>query len=235
MYYVYFDKVLFPIAPEEISTKIEGDNKTITLINQSEVNLIKGMKLTDFSFKLLLPNQKYPFALYKDGYKNAKYYLDKLEQFKALKKPFKFKVIRLNGRKETLFDTSTNVTLESYEIMENTDDGTDVKVSIELKQYKEAGVTTIKVKASKNTNKKTTTKKTTKTTKKKETPTTYVVKKGDTLWLIAKKHLGSGTKWTTIYNDNKSIIESTAKKYGKSGSANGHWIYPGTKLKIKKG
>ena len=55
------------------------------------------------------------------------------------------------------------------------------------------------------------------------------------MWLIAKKYLGSGNKWKTIYKANKDIIEKTAKKYGKSGSANGHWIYPGTKLKITKG
>lgn len=237
MYYLFFDKILFPIAPEKITTKINGDNKTITLINQSEVNQIKGMKLTEISFDLLLPNQKYPFALYKDGiFHKAKYYLDKIEAFKKSKKPFKLKVIRIDGKNKTLFDTSMNVTLESYQIDEEADQGTDVKVSsIELKQYKTYGVTTIKVKKKKSTtNKKVVTKKKTTPTKKK-TVSSYTVKKGDSLWLIAKKYLGSGNKWKTIYNANKDIIEKTAKKYGKTGSANGHWIYPGTKLKITKG
>ena len=154
-------KILFPIAPEKITTKINGDNKTITLINQSEVNQIKGMKLTEISFDLLLPNQKYPFALYKDGiFHKAKYYLDKIEAFKKSKKPFKLKVIRIDGKNKTLFDTSMNVTLESYQIDEEADQGTDVKVSsIELKQYKTYGVATIKVKKKKSTtNKKVVTK-----------------------------------------------------------------------------
>lgn len=237
MYYLFFDKILFPIAPEKITTKVNGDNKTITLINQSEVNQIKGMKLTEFSFDLLLPNQKYPFALYQDGvFRKAKYYLDKLEAFKKSKKPFKLKIIRNNGNNQTLFDTSMNVTLEGYEIEEDAEQGTDVKVSsIELKQYKTYGVTTIKVKKkSSTTNKKTVTKKKVVTTKKK-TVTTYTIKKGDTLWLIAKKCLGSGNKWKTVYNANKDIIEKTAKKHGKSSSANGRWLYVGTKLKITKG
>ena len=62
----------------------------------------------------------------------------------------------------------------------------------------------------------------------------YVVKSGDTLWAIAKKYLGSGTKYIQIYNDNKDIIESTAKSHGKSSSGNGHWIWPGETLTINK-
>ena len=61
---------------------------------------------------------------------------------------------------------------------------------------------------------------------------TYTVKSGDTLWAIAKKFLGSGTKHGTIYQLNKAIIEQTAKKHGKSSSSGGHWIYPGTILQI---
>ena len=62
--------------------------------------------------------------------------------------------------------------------------------------------------------------------------TSYTIKKGDTLWMLAKKYYGSGVKYSIIYNANKEIIESTAKKHGKSSSDNGHWIYPGTKITI---
>lgn len=65
----------------------------------------------------------------------------------------------------------------------------------------------------------------------------YTIKSGDTLWSIAKKTLGSGSRWKEIYNLNKSIIESTARKRWKAagknrGSENGRWIFPGTKLRI---
>ena len=61
---------------------------------------------------------------------------------------------------------------------------------------------------------------------------TYTVVSGDTLWAIAKRYLGSGTRYTEIYNANSGIIESTAKAHGKSSSSNGHWIWPGEVLTI---
>lgn len=60
----------------------------------------------------------------------------------------------------------------------------------------------------------------------------YTVVSGDTLWGIAAKKLGSGTKWTSIYDANASTIESAAKSHGKSSSDHGHWIWPGTVLTI---
>ena len=54
----------------------------------------------------------------------------------------------------------------------------------------------------------------------------------DTLETNVVKYYGTGSKWKTIYTANKSLIEKTARKYGKKSSSNGHWIYPGTKLTI---
>ncbi len=40
---------------------------------------------------------------------------------------------------------------------------------------------------------------------------TYTVKKGDTLWRIAKKYYGNGAKYIKIYNANKNIIKNPNK------------------------
>lgn len=61
---------------------------------------------------------------------------------------------------------------------------------------------------------------------------TYTVMSGDTLWGIAAKKLGSGSKWTLIYDANSGTIEGEAKKHGKSSSDHGHWIWPGEVLTI---
>lgn len=56
---------------------------------------------------------------------------------------------------------------------------------------------------------------------------TYTVVSGDTLWGIAKKFYGTGTKYNLIYDANVDIIESTAKAHGKKSSSGGHWIWAG--------
>lgn len=61
----------------------------------------------------------------------------------------------------------------------------------------------------------------------------HTVVQGENLWSIARKwYGGSGSDWEKIYNANKDIIESTAKKYGYASSNNGWWIFPGTVFAI---
>lgn len=62
--------------------------------------------------------------------------------------------------------------------------------------------------------------------------TDYTVVSGDTLWDIARRFLGSGVRYVEVYNGNMEVIESTAKGRGKKNSGNGHWIFPGTVLRI---
>lgn len=74
-------------------------------------------------------------------------------------------------------------------------------------------------------------------TKRSETQSeqkTYTVTDSDTLWGIAQRFLGDGSQWDTIYNANRDAIENAAKQHGRSSSDQGHWIYAGTKLTIRK-
>jgi phage protein D len=60
----------------------------------------------------------------------------------------------------------------------------------------------------------------------------YIIKKGDTLWIISKKVYGSGEKYMEIYNENSDVIEAAAAKHGKANSNNGSVLYEGTVIKI---
>ena len=144
-YQFFMDKMLCPVAPSKLELKINGLNKTMTLINEGEINVLKKAGLTDVSFDLLLPNVKYPFATYKSGFKNAKYFLDKLESLKTEKKAFQFIVTRTFPNGKMLFDTNMKVSLEDYTIKENSGEGFDVVVSIKLKQYKDYGTKTCNI------------------------------------------------------------------------------------------
>jgi len=235
-YDIYLDKVLLPVAPSQIKTQIKNKNKTIELINEGDVNLLNSSGLTEISFTVVLPNQKYPFARYVSGFKSAAYYLDVLEQYKKNKKPFQLIISRTLPSGSVLFYTNLKVSLEKYDIEDNVKEGFDTKVAINLKQYKEFGTKTVKI--------STASTRRTQVASASSRPagagantagTSYTIVSGDTLWNIAKKKMGSGSQWTTLYNANKTVIENAARSRGKASSNNGHWIYPGTVITIPNG
>ncbi|MBO5145007.1 MAG: LysM peptidoglycan-binding domain-containing protein [Lachnospiraceae bacterium] len=60
----------------------------------------------------------------------------------------------------------------------------------------------------------------------------YTVARGDTLWTIADKLLGTPLRYAEIYELNQEVIENAARSRGKQSSSNGHWLYAGTNLQI---
>lgn len=145
MYDVYISDMLLPIAPSKIKMQINGKNETATLINDGEISILKNAGLSTVNFTVLLPNVKYPFAQYPDGFKAAGYYLDTLERLKNQKKPFQFIVTRKTPVNKRLFNTNLTVSLENYQIIDDAKNGFDVEVQINLKQFREYGTKTFKV------------------------------------------------------------------------------------------
>lgn len=198
MYSFYLDGVLLPVAPSKLTRKINNQNKTINLINDGEVNILKTPGLTDVSFDALIPEIKYPFAVYVDGFKPAEFYTDKFEKLKTGQKPFQFKVIRSTPGGRLLFDIDMTVSMEEYTIEEAAENGFDLNVSIQLKQYREYKTKKVEIsQSSQEQEKKVLTTVNTRPVTK-EPPKTYTVQSGETLWAICKKQLGDGTKYQEI-------------------------------------
>lgn len=222
-YNFYIDGVQLPIAPSKLQTKISNKNKTIVLINEGEINLLKQAGLTEIEFDVIIPQVNYPFATYVDGFKPASYFLNKFEQLKTSMKPFQFIVSRVLPGGKLLFDTNIKVSLENYTIIEDVKNGLDLLVQIKLKQYKNYGTKTVVVKTVSSSNQSTSKVTTVSTTKTREVskpiPKTYTVKSGDTLWAIAKKTLGDGSKYTEIAKLN--------------GIKNPNLIYPGQVIRLE--
>lgn len=223
------DVLTFPITPGELDIKVGSNNKVITLINEGDINILKSPSLTEIEFEARFPMRKYPYSRDVSSFET---YFDKFKELKEDKKSFRFIVTRMTPSGKRLWDTNILVSLEDFSINENADEGDDVLITFNLKQYKEFGVKVLKVSKEKTS---------TSTSNKPRTEGSnapksevYTVKSGDCLWNIAKRYYGSGAKYTVIYKANKNVIETTAKKYGKKSSSNGHWIYPGTKLTIPK-
>lgn len=228
-YLFYLGNTLLPVSPSKLTTSMKNQNKTVNLINLSEVNILRTPGLTEIKFDALLPNVRYPFAVYKDGFKDATYFVEILEAYKKSKKPFQFIISRKSDVGKVFAYTNIKVSLENFEISESANDGFDMTASISLKQYVEYNSKTAQIK---NSTKEIANVFTTVGRTSKDPSNSYEVKEGDTLWSIAKLIYGLGDDWKTIYEANKSVIEAVAKENGRESSSNGWWIYPGTKLAI---
>ena len=203
MYYFYMGSVLLPVSPEKFTLKVKNANKTMTLINEGEVNFLRQAGLTELEFDVLIPAVQYAFANYDGGFKSPAYFTNHFESLKTSKEPFQFIVSRQMPDGKLIFDNNITVSMESYTIKEQANEGFDLIVSIKLKQYKTYGTKIVKV--SDNKANVTDQRPTTNSPAPKKN-TTYTVKKGDCLWNIAKAIYGDGSKYTKIYEANKDKI-----------------------------
>ena len=213
MYQFYMDDELLPVTPSKLKIKINGQNKTINLINGEEVNILNPAGLTDISFDAVFPWIEYPFAHYERRFRDPEHYLNLLEELKTSQRPFRFLVIRESPAGDSLFDTNLSVSLEDYTISEDAKEGLDIPVSITLKQYIHHGTKRITIRAPEveqpeEAEAAEITVETDRETTSAPSVSTYTVKSGDCLWNIAKKLLGNGSRYTEIYDLNRDKISN---------------------------
>lgn len=221
-YEFYLDKCLLPVTPPKLEVKISNANHTMTLINEGEINVLKQAGLTDVEFTCEIPQVRYPSAVYRDGFKGADYFLDYFESLKNSKKPFQFIVCRRLPRNRKLFGTNLKVTMEDYKLTEDAGNGFDISVKIRLKQWRDYGTRTVNVTITASKPRAAVEpRRAASTSPAPSQATSYTVVKGDCLWNIAKKFYGSGSKYSVIYNANRSVI-----------GGNPNLIYPGQVLTI---
>ena len=190
--FILADNIL-PVTPKEMKIKINNKNKTIDIINLGEANILKMPGLSTIEFEFVAPAFQYPYVT---NYQPQGFYYYLLEKLKVEQKPFIFSVIRQLPTGRYTYPSSFNVSLEDYTILETVDEGFDIVFSVVLKQYKEFATQRIQIKESTEGKKSVEKKQPRETTKEPEK--TYTVKKGDTLWNIAKKELGDGTRYKEI-------------------------------------
>lgn len=199
-YHFYLCGERLPIEPEKLTLKIKNKNSTVDLLDGRTINILKSPGLTEISFSVTLPM----FS----AKKKPTHYLALFEKYKVKKKPTQFILTRTSPDKKPLFDTNLKVTIEDYTVSEAAKKGFDLVVDLSLKQYLDYGTQTVKVETVTENGE---TKKTIKVVNERETGNapkakTYTTKEGDTLWSIAAKYLGTGSKWMELFNANKKVL-----------------------------
>lgn len=204
MYKFYFGEMRLPVTPQKMTLKTKGNNKTLTLINDGDINFLRKPGLSEISFDIVLPMLgRYSFS---SDYKRPDYYLNAFEKLMTNCAPFFFKVIRVSPAGKILFDTNMKVSLEDYTITEDAADGLDVKVSVTLKQYIDYSTKIFSVTETESSGASVVKQEKERDSQSAPKAKTHTVKRGDCLFNIAKKYYGNGAEYMKIYNANKDKI-----------------------------
>ena len=224
-------KFRFPVLPEKIKVSVKGKPVSIDLDGVGEVLHKTKRDAITVSFSSFFPAQYGGFcAVSQSEFRDAKSCNEEIMKRMESDQACHFLLVS-SGLNLNIYAIIT-----SYVPQEEGGDPGTISYSIELKEFRQVTVRTIKnpntkatVKKSTTSRKSTNSKKVTSSTKKSKK---YTVKKGDCLWNIAKKYYGSGSKYKKILNANKSVLDKAAKKMGYSNCKNGNLIFPGTVITI---
>lgn len=197
----------FPMGPDKIEVSAATRFLSYDIMNTGEHKIPLGEELTGFRWSAVLPGESRKEAPYVRAWTEPK----------AIQG--KWSVWRNGGKKLRLMVPGTPINhavyLVSYQCEYAGGTG-DIGYSIEFIVAKDIiigteGQTAAPAGAGGGAGVKTTS-----PAAKPPAAKTYTVKSGDSLWKIAQKLLGDGSRWKEIYNLNQSII-----------GANPNLIYPG--------
>lgn len=199
----------FPVNPFGITLNRSKKYETVDIIDVGEIDFSdNSKKIKELSFNTLLPAEYNSFCRYLFLPKPIEA-LKKLEKWMEQKEPVRLII--------TNFDFNDLVIISNVSEEEKAGETGDKYINISFRIWREVKIE----KLSSSEIAKITPLVNNRAEKPKEK--TYTVVSGDSLWKIAVKFYGNGTKWTTIYNNsqNKNTI-----------GANPNLIYPGQKLVI---
>lgn len=208
-------QIRVPWLPDQIQFNIGAvETATYKIIDTGDVAVPTGTGLATFKWESVWPGQyRTDKSLQRGTWQDPSKYHNIMEDWN--KKGTKLSLI------VTGYPINKNVYLKTYETVAAGGFG-DIAYNVEFEEDRDITITSTKVQAP------------TKRPSSTSSTTSYTIKSGDTLWGIATKFYGAGSKWQTIYNANKDIIESTAKSRGYRSSNNGWWIFPGVTIKIPR-
>lgn len=190
------EKIRLPVLPEKFDMSMGTKDQSVDIVGLGEILVAQNRPATEFSFSSFLPSATFPGIQFSKIYE-PKTIRDKLIGWKNSTKPVHLIIAGLN------IDCYCRIT--KFQPTEKGGDVGTVHYSITLKEYRETQVRQVKVEVKTAT---ATVQQNTARTDNRTTPKTYTVKKGDCLWNIAKKYLGSGAKYMQIFNLNKDKIKN---------------------------
>lgn len=202
----YNDRIVqLPVNPKNIVINKNANNSANTMVGMGEMSDIGFTKLRTLDISSFFP-KSYNGELYINtggSFEDPDFYIKFFEDIMEARKPFRLIITDL--------DINMLVSIEAFsKTYQHGTDDVDYKLS--LREYREHNVRILTAEQYANGSVKVSQASATTTNSdravEKDIPTTYTVKDGDNLWLIAQRLLGDGSRWNEIYtyNNNRSII-----------------------------
>lgn len=181
------EKLRLPVPPASFELQTGNNNTTVNVNSAGEVNIIGKKKLDSLSFSTFFPSKNYTFCQY-NNFPAPYECVEMLKKWRDSGKPIRIII--------TDTDINHTVSIEGFNYGEKAG-SRDVEFSLSLKEYRFLKVQSQEKQQSAKTSEKLKDRATTKTV-----PGEYIVKKGDTLYFIAKDIYQDGNKWRDIANKN---------------------------------
>lgn len=194
---LYSETIELPVMPGALEIGDGGKNKTYDVVALGEINVIKDPKLSEYAFSSFFPAQRYPFVTVQSlllPYEYVRLVLSWMES----KEPIRFVFI------SDTFDINTLASIESFDWKESSGSG-DIDYTLKLKRYTPyaarravvaqtmtiASVSTQAIQAQPPAR-----------PSEQQPAKTYTLVAGDTLWAVAQKQLGNGSRWPELQSLN---------------------------------
>ena len=191
----------FPVTPSEVICETSANISTESINDLGNVSLFSGVELKSIPIDSFFPNKDYSFCTYSN-----------------IEKPYelvrKLETWQNNGTKlrYIVTDTYTNIPVMINSFTYQEQDGTgDVYFNLSLVEYKEIKLNKTSSSDNSNSNNNATNRPTENAPKPNGENKTHKVVKGDSLWSIAQKYYGDGSKYPKIKEANKSKYPSLSK------------------------
>lgn len=193
-----------PVLPGEIGASIRGDGAEHEVYQLGKINVIKHRGLAEYTIDSIFPVVRYDRVLdrYLPPYVTASKVLKPMEYVRFIEKwwatnrPIRFVYTGGNASEDdegkTIAEINTAASIESFEWKEVAGSPGDIIFSLRLKEYRfyaarQAEVDTAAVQKPKPVR-----------PDERVPPTTYTLAAGDSLWKVAQKMLGDGSRWREI-------------------------------------
>lgn len=216
-YAIFFDydnkTYRLPVNPEELNKSSVQAIERYQILKLGQIAIPTHMELTEYSFEVEFPHEALHYVETSGNFKDADYYLNLFSKWRNDLAHVRF--IASNGIGD---DINSLVLIEELKVVEKAGEEGDKYISFKLLEYKKYGKQIRIVVQQSGTAVASTANVEVPVAVNPKSTGSYTVVSGDSLWAIAKKYYGDGSKY------NKIVTANSIK--------NPNLIYPGQKLVI---